>query len=214
MANIWGYARCSTNETLQDVERQVRDLLLMGVPRKHVFSEYASGASKTRKELNKLFDAVSAGDTVCVTDVSRLSRSLQHLNEIIDLVQEKKLCLRIGETELDCRSKDPDPMTRGMIMMMGMVADLERQMISRNIKSGIANARAKGARLGRPRLRYDQIPSGFFTALPLYRSGKLTITEIAKLLDKPRPTIYKYIRMEEEHAAAEAAAAATSEAVV
>ena len=203
MAKIWGYARCSTNEELQDVERQIRELLSMGVQSPDdIFSEYASGGLRNRKELNRLLDTVAKGDTIAVTDVSRLSRSLQHLEEIIDFVQEKHLRLRIGKMDIDCRQSDMEPMTRGMIMMMGLAADLERQMISRNVKSGIANARAKGKHIGRPAMRYDEIPEGFFTALPMYRSGKLNISQIAKLLGKSRATIYKYMEIEKAHSEA------------
>ena len=73
----YGYARCSTNETKQDITRQQRELKEMGA--EHIYTEYASGTKSDREELAKLLAAVREGDTICVLEVSRLTRSTKQL---------------------------------------------------------------------------------------------------------------------------------------
>ena len=97
MAVTYGYARCSTDETRQDIDRQKRELLAMGVSEdKYIYWEYESGAKTDRPELQKLIDIVREGDTICATEVSRLTRSTKHLCEILQTVQDKKLRILIG----------------------------------------------------------------------------------------------------------------------
>lgn len=104
MATIYGYARCSTNEDLQDIDRQKRELKRMGVEDdKHIYWEYESGMKKDRAELHKLLDIVKPGDTIITTEVSRLTRSTSHLCEILEVIQDKKLCLVIDSFRADCR---------------------------------------------------------------------------------------------------------------
>ena len=120
MATIYGYARCSTNEDLQDIDRQKRELKKMGVENaKYIYWEYESGMRKDRAELQKLLDIVKPGDTIITTEVSRLTRSTSHLCEILEVIQDKKLCLIIDSFKADCRKDEIDPMTKGMLMMWG-----------------------------------------------------------------------------------------------
>ena len=90
---IYGYARCSTSEDRQDITRQIRDLMSMGISdEKYIFWEYESGTKKNRPELSKLLDIVKPGDTIAVTEVSRLTRSTSDLCNILAITKEKKLC--------------------------------------------------------------------------------------------------------------------------
>ena len=91
---IYGYARCSTNEERQDINRQKRELYTLGVTdEKYIYWEYESGMKDDRTEFNKLLDIVSEGDTIATTEVSRLTRSTKHLCEILQTVKDKKLTL-------------------------------------------------------------------------------------------------------------------------
>ena len=76
---IRGYCRCSTNEDKQDINRQIRELKALGVERENIFLEYESGTKKDRVEFNRLLNESEEGDTIITTEVSRLSRSTQHL---------------------------------------------------------------------------------------------------------------------------------------
>ena len=132
---IYGYARCSTNESKQDIDRQKRELRQMGVNDKNIFFEYESGSKTDRIQLQRLLDVIQSGDTLFTTEVSRLTRSTKQLCEIIEVAKERRLKLIIGTFTVDC-SGDLDPMTDGMLKMMGVFAEMERNMISQRVKSG------------------------------------------------------------------------------
>lgn len=194
MSTIYGYARCSTNEWMQDINRQKRELYRLGVTdEKYIYWEYESGAKVDRPELNKLLDVVQEGDTIIATEVSRLTRSTSHLCSLLELVKERKLKLIIGSFVADCTQNEIDPMTKGMLMMWGVFAEMERDIISQRVKSGMQNAKAKGIRIGRPETTVDNIPSQFFKLYNRYQNKLLTITEMARIMQCSRATIYKYI---------------------
>ena len=87
----FGYARCSTDSTRQDVDRQRRELVKLGVPKDNIYFEYESGTKNDRVELKRLLEAAgSEGNEIVATEVSRLSRSVKMLCEIIEFVKEKK----------------------------------------------------------------------------------------------------------------------------
>lgn len=197
MGIIYGYARCSTNEGRQDIDRQKRELRSLGVSDdKHIYWEYESGTSKMRPELQKLLDIVQPGDSIVATEVSRLSRSTGHLCEILELVQEKKLQLIIGSFRADCRSEAFDPMTKGMLQMWAVFSEMEREMISQRVKSGMANAKAKGKKVGRPKSSKEMLPDKYWKYEKMYREGDISIAEFARLMNCSRTTIYKYISIE------------------
>lgn len=196
MSMIYGYARCSTDESRQDIDRQKRELFAMGVKEdKHIYWEYESGMKENRAELMKLLDVIREGDTIAATEVSRLTRSTKQLCEMLQEVQEKKLRLLIGSFSVDCRSDDIDPMTKGMLMMWGVFAEMERDIISQRVKSGMKNAIAKGKRIGRPEITRDNLPASFWRYHGLFQEGKITVSEYARLLKCSRTTVYKYLNL-------------------
>lgn len=188
--SIYGYCRCSTDESRQDIDRQRRELKKLGVKDKDIYFEYVSGRKAVKVEWERLLDRIEDGDTIATTEVSRISRSTKQLCEIIELAQERRIKLIIGSMEIDC-SKD-DPMSRGMLLMWGVFAELEASVISQRVKSGIANAKEKGATIGRPKTSLDGLPAGFLRHYPKHKSGDLTLTELARLCDISRQTAYKY----------------------
>jgi DNA invertase Pin-like site-specific DNA recombinase len=159
-----------------------------------IYHEYESGAKKTRNELVKLLRRIEEGDTIAVTEVSRITRSLKQLCEVIELAKDKKLRLIIDKFVIDC-TDDIDHMTEAMLQMMGVFAQLERNMAIDRIKSGLANAKAKGVRLGRPKKTADDIPKKIIEYWHMYEGGMLSVTDLAKMCDLSRPTLYKYIRI-------------------
>ena len=192
---IYGYARCSTNEDRQDIDRQKRELRAAGVPDDKIYWEYESGAKNDRVQLDRLFQAAQTGDTIVTTEVSRLARSTQKLCSILEDVRIRQLCLDIrGSMTLDCRpGKETDPTTVAMIQMMGVFAELERAMISARVKSGLQNARAKGHQPGRPSTTAENIPAAFYKQYARYKRGNISKTELAKLYGCSRTTANKYI---------------------
>ena len=193
---IYGYARCSTNEELQDINRQIRELIQLGAREENIYREYESGMKNDRVELQRLLSAVEAGDTIVATEVSRITRSTKQLCEIIELAKDRHIKLVLGSFIVDC-TKELDPMTEGMLKMMGVFSELERNIISQRVKSGLQNAKAKGVAIGRPATSEETIPSTFFKYYPKYKRGEINKAEFAKLCSVSYPTIYKYLAIVE-----------------
>ena len=190
----YGYARCSTNETKQDINRQVRELKTAGADT--LFLEYEHGDSKIKSQQEAMFAQAQAGDTILTLEVPRLARSTQQLCEIIDRVREKRLRLVIiGSITLDCREGRADPMSEAFLQMAGVFSQLELSMIRERVRSGMANARAKGKQIGRPQTTKDDVPAIFLRHYPAYKNGQLNITELSRVCDLSRTTIYKYISL-------------------
>ena len=190
----YGYARCSTNETKQDINRQVRELKAAGA--EHIFLEYEHGDSKVKSQQAAMFAQAQAGDTIITLEVPRLARSTQQLCEIIDRVRERRLRLMIvGSINLDCREGRADPMSEAFLQMAGVFSQLELSMIRERVRSGMANAKAKGKQIGRPQVTKDDVPAIFLRHYPAYKTGHLNISELSRVCDLSRTTIYKYISL-------------------
>ena len=150
---------------------------------------------------NSIHPARSAGlvetradDTIIVSEVSRLAGSTQQLCEIIDLVREKHLRLVIvGSITLDCRNGQADPMSEAFLQMAGVFSQLELAMIRARVRSGTENARAKGRQIGRPQVSKEDIPASLLRHYPAHKSKQLNVSELARVCDISRTTVYKYI---------------------
>ena len=188
----YGYARCSTNESKQDINRQVRELKAAGA--EEIYLEYEHGDSKVKPQQEAMFAAAAPGDTIIVLEVPRLARSTQQLCQIIDLIRERHLRLVIvGSITLDCRNGHADPMSEAFLQMAGVFSQLELAMIRERVRSGMANARAKGRQIGRPQVSREDIPATFLRHYPAYKSKQLNVSELARVCDLSRTTVYKYI---------------------
>ena len=192
--SIYGYARCSTDGDKQDINRQIRELKAAGAD--EVIFEYEHGDAKVKKSLEMLLDSTKAGDTILTMEVSRLSRSVQQLCEIINIIREKRLQLVIvGSITIDCREGSIDPMSQAFMQMSAVFAELELSMIRSRVKSGMENARAKGKRIGRPETTRDDIPAVFYRHYETYRTGGINKSEFARICNISRNTLDKYIRI-------------------
>ena len=141
-----------------------------------------------------MFAAARPGDTVVVTEATRIARSVRQLCDVMATVQEKHLRLQIlGSICLDCRTDAPDPMTVAFLQISGVFAELELAMIRARVRSGVANARAKGKHIGRPPVTAEGIPDSFFRYFAKYQSGEINMSELARLAQISRPTAYRYV---------------------
>lgn len=192
---VYGYCRCSTNETKQDINRQVRELKALGVLKENIFKEYVSGSKEDRSQLNRLLSLIEDGDTIISTEVSRITRSTKQLCSLLDLAKTKKLKLIFGSFIVDC-TKELDPMTQGMLQMMGVFAELERNIISQRVKSGMANAKAKGKQIGRPIT--NKVPKKIMDLNDLYVAGTITKKDYSIMSGVSRPTLDRYLKILED----------------
>ena len=186
----YGYARESTNNKKQDISYQIKFLKDHGVEEENIYKEYASGSKEDRIEYNKLLKLLKPGDSLYSTEISRLSRSTRQLIDLIEFVKDNHLQLVIGGFEVDCRKDDIDPMVKGMLQMMGVIAELERNIISGRVKDGLANAE----NVGRPAFSIKNIPDKFFKIYDTqYTTGLISKVDFCKILGVSRPTLDKYL---------------------
>ena len=194
MSKIYGYARCSTNEDKQDINRQIRELKVAGA--EEVIFEYEHGDAKVKQNLNMLLDAAQEGDTIITLEVSRLSRSTQQLCELVQIIKQKRLRLIIvGSITVDCRNGDIDPMSQAFIQMSAVFSELELSILKARIRSGLSNARAKGAKIGRRPTTKDDIPPIFYKHYPAFMAKQMNVSEFARVCGLSRPTVYKYLKL-------------------
>lgn len=190
---VYGYARCSTTEKRQDIERQVSELYAMGAHT--VIQEFDSGGKTDRTGFKELLNALTDGDVLFATEVSRVTRSLMQLCEVIELAKDKKLLLKFGHLEFDCTTGKLAPFPLAMLQIMGVFAELERNLAAERINSGLAHAKKNGVKLGRPKKTAAQVPAAVRQYWQDFKDGKITVAEYAEQVGFSRPTVYKYINL-------------------
>lgn len=190
----YGYGRCSV-VYYQDYMYERNALLSYGIKEEHIYLEYGSGADKDRPELNKLLNILQPGDSIRVTDITRLSRSTQHFCSILDFIKEKHLCLYVGSLVVDCRNDQLDVMVEAMLKISAVFGEMERKMRIEQIKLGQENARQQGHKIGRPRLTMDNIPDNFYKNLDLYNKGSINKTEFARIMNWSRPKLDRILKL-------------------
>ena len=188
-SKIFGYCRCSTNESKQDVKYQIDALIDKGVDISNIRYEYISGRKEHRPGLDALFEEMNEGDTLIVTDITRLCRNTKVLCEIIDLIIAKKFRLIVGSIDIDCRNGSLDP----MIKINAVFGEMEAKLKIHQIHLGLATAVKAGKKLGRPKSTYDDIPKVFMQYYPKYKNGTLNKMAFARVTQLSYPTIYKYL---------------------
>ena len=195
MAKNYGFARCSLGEEKgQDINRQIRELKEAGA--EEIISERVHGDAKVKPQLDFLLEHIEPNSSLYVTEVSRLSRSTQQLCEILNTIKAKHLRLVIlNSVTIDCRNGNIDPMSMAFLQMAGVFSELELSMIRTRIRSGMANAKAKGKQIGRKPVTRAELPAAFLKYYPSYLNGSMNIAEMARLCEISRPTVYKYLRI-------------------
>lgn len=191
---IYGYVRRSADMTPSDLAEEETTLIELGVAEKgDIYWDKADG--REQPELEKLLGIMHTDDTLISSDVAHVAASVQQLSELMDMVADRHMCLIIGPYTIDCRGPQIDERTQGMILMTDLFTTLEQHIISERIKSGLASARARGAKIGRPQLTTENVPPKFWKYYPAYRDKHLTVTDLAQLVGVSRTTVYRYIRI-------------------
>jgi DNA invertase Pin-like site-specific DNA recombinase len=178
-----GYARVSTPD--QNLDRQLDELADAGCDR--VFSEAASGKrGATRPEWDACLSHLRTGDTLVVTELSRLGRSTADLASLADELLERSVGLRILNLGIDTTTVGG----RLVYAIIAAVAEMERALLVERTVSGLVAARARGRTGGR---RASISPDQVARAQRLYDERRLTMTEIAKVTGYSRATLYRYL---------------------
>lgn len=176
--DILGYARVSTED--QDLAGQRQRLTEAGAVR--TFEDVVSGKQFDRPGLDQLLDHARPGDTLCVVRLDRLCRSLKELLEAVDDLKRREVNFLSLEEKIDTASAAGEL----IFHVFGAIAHFERRLIGERTRDGLAAARARGARAGRPPLDQQKIVAG----RALVDSGMST-TAAARHLGLGRSTLYR-----------------------
>lgn len=183
----YGYARISTHNKNQKLDRQIYELT-SEVPDlliENIYTDEMTGTRKDRPGLLELKSKLQPGDIVYISELSRLSRSVE---DLLDLVKEFD---QMGVSLHSLKEKfvfDVESVYSKMILViLAAVIDLERTMIVERVKSGVELARAKGKHIGRPRTDPKKIEE----ALKLYDTDKFSISRISSMMGISKATFYR-----------------------
>ena len=178
-----GYARTSTVDQVAGLEAQQRDLEAVGCEK--LFIEQVSSVDmKAREKLAQALEQLREGDTLVVTKLDRLARSVAHLLEIVDAVQVRGAFLRILGMGIDTGT----PNGRLMLNILGSVAQFEREIMLERQREGIAKAKAQGKYKGRAPTA--QAKAGEVKRLSAEGMGA---TNIARTVGIGRASVYRIL---------------------
>jgi len=177
-----GYARVSTRE--QHPEAQTDALSAAGCEK--VFVDLASGTLAKRPALEQALGYLRAGDTLVVTKLDRLGRSVRNLKQIADDLQARHVGLRALSQGIDTTT----PGGRLFFHMLAAIAEFEHDLIVERTHDGLAAARARG-RNGGP--KFKMTSTRIAQARAMYDDGKHTVQQIADTFGVSRPTIYRHL---------------------
>lgn len=175
-----GYARVSTTE--QNLTLQTDALGAAGCER--IFVETASGAQRDRPELIKALDYMRPGDTLVVWKLDRLARSMRQLIDTVELLQSKGMGFRSLTEAIDTTTAG------GMLVfhVFAALAQFERAMIRERTRAGLAAARARGRKGGRPP-KLSQVKLRI--AKTLLRDTEISVVEVAQHVGVSPATLYR-----------------------
>jgi len=191
-----GYARVST----VDQDLTIQKELLKEEGCKKIFVEKVSGTSTApRTELKKAIDYVREGDTLVITKIDRLARSIIDLNKIVTELNGKGVNVKFIQDIIEFKAgSDVSAMQQLTFNMLGAFAQFERDLIVERTAEGRERARKQGKHLGRPARPKKDIER----ALQLYderEQNKMSVNDISKLTNVPRSTIYHELRKRRKH---------------
>jgi DNA invertase Pin-like site-specific DNA recombinase len=178
-----GYARVSTTDQSLDLQQDA--LRATGCTK--VFTDVISGAAGARPGLAQALEYLRPGDTLVVWRLDRLGRSLSHLIEIITTLTRREVGFRSLQEHLDTTTSGG----KLIFHVFGALAEFEREIIRERTQAGLAAARARGRRGGRPRKLDDQRLS---FARALLSDPTATVTAICQTLQVSRSTLYRRLR--------------------
>ena len=187
-ALLIGYARCSTDE--QDLTVQREGLAALGVTPDRIYVDHGlTGCNRERPGLREALAACRDGDTLVVTKLDRLARSLPDARAIADELTARRVRLNLGGSVYD----PTDPVGRLLFNVLAMVAEFEADLIRLRTTEGMRIAKAKGRLRGKqPKLN----PRQEAHLVALLKSGEYSTAELGDLFGVARSTVYRAIGRE------------------
>ena len=185
-----GYARVSTAD--QNPDHQIDALQRAGVAPENIYIDKVSGSRASRPQLDLVMRILREGDTLVVTRLDRLGRSMVHLVNLGAELRERGVDLLVTEQAIDTRT----PEGRAMYGMFAVFAEFQRELIVANTRDGLAAARARGRKGGRPRKlreRQAELARQMYEEVGPDGKRRYTVQQIADELGVKRTTIYGYL---------------------
>jgi DNA invertase Pin-like site-specific DNA recombinase len=178
-----GYARVSTQD--QNLDLQNDALKAAGCEK--IYTDKMSGAKTDRPGLEKILGFIRKGDTLVVWKLDRLGRSLKHLIQVMQLLDDRGVYFKSVQESLDTST----PGGKLIFHVFGALAEFERDIIRERTLAGLASARARGRVGGRPRkLSKKQVEM----AKNLMADINIPITEICETMGVSKATLYRYTK--------------------
>lgn len=175
-----GYVRVSTVD--QNTDRQEIALSELGI--KKLFIEKISGKNTERPEFKKMMEYIREGDILYIESISRLARSTRDLLSVVQQLQDKKVELVSLKENIDTAT----PQGRFILTIFGALSELERESILQRQREGIAAARLKNTKFGRPRV---ENPKDWDRVIERWKDGEISAVEAMSKLNMNRGTFYR-----------------------
>ena len=176
-----GYMRVSTDNDRQSTDLQRDALLAAGVDVRHLFQDYASGARDDRPGLAKALEYLQSGDVLVVWKLDRLGRSLPHLLGIVSSLKEKRVGFRSLTESMDTTT----PSGEFLFQVFGALAQYERALTRERVIAGLAAAKRRGRRGGRPLAITGEKLDAILTAL----NGDMSKAAVCRNFEVKRTTL-------------------------
>ena len=183
-----GYARVSTDD--QNLSLQLDALAQQGVTKEFTFTDKLSGAKDDRPGLSRCLTSLQPGDTLVVWRLDRLGRSMRHLVTLMEDLRNRGVAFRsVSDGMIDTTS----PSGELVFHIFSALAQFERRLIQERTRAGLAAARARGRKGGRPALSASD--PRLVLAKKLHGDQTLSIDDICRTLKISRSTYYRYVAM-------------------
>lgn len=177
-----GYARISTFEQTLDLQKAA----LGEAQCERIYEDVTSGAKSERVGLKSALEYLREGDTLVVWKLDRLGRNLKHLIEAVEGLQQRGIGFKSLQEQIDTTT----PGGKLIFHIFGAIAEFERDLIRERTMAGLAAARARGRKGGRPR-KMDA--AKIRMARTLHADPSNSIEEICKTLEVSKQTLYRYL---------------------
>ena len=188
MANVYGYARVSSRD--QNEDRQMTVLQELSIPEKNIFLDKQSGKDFERPAYKRMVRRVRKNDLLYIKSIDRLGRNYEEIqNQWRILTKDKGIDICVIDMPLLDTRRGKDLvgtfLSDIVLQVLSFVAENERTNIRQRQAEGIAAAKARGVRFGRPP---SPLPENFHEVYQLWKSGKVTGTAAAELCGMPLST--------------------------
>ncbi|MBQ7923305.1 MAG: recombinase family protein [Clostridia bacterium] len=192
--SVYGYIRVSTAE--QNEDRQLIAMQENGVLRENIFMDKQSGKDFNRPKYKKLMRKLRGGDTLYIKSIDRLGRNYEEIqDQWRSITKEKKADIVVIDMPLLDTRRDKNLLgtfiSDIVLQLLSFVAENERVNIRQRQKEGIAAAKMRGVRFGRPRII---MPSDFYKAIEKWKAKEMSVQEIVKIYKISESTFFRRLR--------------------